>query len=292
MRAIVLSTLAVLAAAAGASAWEWEPETPVECGSWVGMQVEVDGHARPLYAAADGNRHYVEARAGARYELRLTNRTGQRIGVKVAVDGLNVISGERDHSGIDRMYVLGPWESTAVRGWRTSLESVRSFTFVDERASYAARSGKANGKMGWIEVVVFRERQPAIGYGYNPWMERRQRSEDGAAEEKDAQPSPRDHADAANGAAAAPPAAKGQAEGLVRPAPGRSFPGTGWGDPMHDQVRLVDFDAEPTPVENVTVRYEYRAALQALGILPRYEPRDRLSQREGGEWGFAQPPRW
>jgi hypothetical protein len=281
MRALVFSTMAVLAAAA-AQAWEWEPPSaPVDCGSWVSMQVEIDGRAMPLYASTDGGRHYVEARAGARYELRLANRTGQRIAVKVAVDGLNVISGERDHAGPDRMYVLSPWESTNIRGWRTSLTSVRSFTFVDEVRSYASRTGKANGKMGWIEVTVFQERHPIAMDG---GAERRSRNEGApeAQEEKDERS--RDRADAAGAA----PSAKAQAA----PAPGRSFPGTGWGDPMHDRVQMVEFDAEPTPVENVTVRYEYRAALQALGVLPRPERRDRLTQRERGEGGFAQAPRW
>ena len=45
-----------------------------------------------------------------------------------------------------------------VRGWRTSLEDVRRFTFVDERGSYAARTGRANGKMGWIQAWAYRER--------------------------------------------------------------------------------------------------------------------------------------
>ena len=113
MRALVLSSLAVLgvAVAADVRAWEWEPAVPVEAGSWVSVQVEVDGRAMPLYSSEDGTRRYVEARAGGRYELKLANRTGQRLGVKVAVDGLNVISGERDHAGPDRMYVLGRFDA-------------------------------------------------------------------------------------------------------------------------------------------------------------------------------------
>jgi hypothetical protein len=284
MRALVLSSLAVLAVTADVRAREWEPAAPAECGSWVSVQVEVDGRAMPLYSSPDGTRRYVEARAGGRYELKIENRTGQRLGVKVAVDGLNVISGERDHTGPDRMYVLGPWEQTAIRGWRTSLESVRRFTFIDEKSSYAARSGKANGKMGWIELAVYPERRPVIVSEEDD--RRRNERFDGA---KDEQGAARDRAADASGARPAEaPSAKAQSA----PAPGRSFPGTGWGDPAQDQVRLVQFDPAPTPVENVTVRYEYRAALQALGLIPRWEPRDRLSQRERGDGGFAKAPLW
>jgi hypothetical protein len=60
---------------------------------------------------------------------------------------------------------------------------------------------------------------------------------------------------------------------------------------VEDHVRLVDFEAERTPIESLTVRYEYRAALQALGILPS-PARSRLWQREHAEGGFAEPPRW
>jgi hypothetical protein len=56
---------------------------------------------------------------------------------------------------------------------------------------------------------------------------------------------------------------------------------------MQDSVRLVDFHAERTPIETLTVRYEYRKALYALGVLRN---RSRLEQRERGEYGFAQPP--
>ena len=92
----------------------------------------MEGRRAPLYPAPDATRFYLEARAGARYAVLLTNRTRERLGVVLTVDGLNAISGERD-TGHGRMYVLGPWEQTTVRGWRSSLSDVRQFTFVDER---------------------------------------------------------------------------------------------------------------------------------------------------------------
>ena len=97
--------------------------------------------------------------------MRVTNRTSERLGLSLVVDGLDAISGERRDgsrawSSPARLYVLDPWAETTVRGWRTSLDEVQRFTFVDERASYAERSGKSNARMGWIEVLVYREREP------------------------------------------------------------------------------------------------------------------------------------
>ena len=60
---------------------------------------------------------------------------------------------------------------------------------------------------------------------------------------------------------------------------------------MDDPVLVVSFEPEESPAERLTFRYEYASALRALGIRPWPEVgRDRLRERERGEWGFAQPP--
>jgi hypothetical protein len=255
-----------------------------EPGSLVGVSVEVGGRHAPLHPAPDGSgRYYLEAREGAPYLVRLSNRTSERLGVVLTVDGLNAISGERDH-GRGRMYVLDPWRQATVRGWRTSLQEVRRFTFVDEKSSYAARSGKANSRMGWIEVSVFRERtrwtrtwerDDATGRAGEP--------AEGSAR---AESAPAPSADAAESEAR--PLGKSQA-GARR----RSYPGTGWGSRAHDPVVVVDFQPQRSPAERTTLRYEYRGALVDLGVLPSPHARhDRLHQRDRGEPGFAPPPKW
>jgi hypothetical protein len=279
------ATLMAGAAAVLLSAAPARPHAlPQAQGTLVGVSVEIDGRESSLYPAPDGSgRYYLEARAGSRYAVSLANRTGERVGVVLTVDGLNAISGERD-SQTGRMYVLDPWQSTRVQGWRTSLADVRQFTFVDERRSYAARSGKANEKMGWIEIAVYRERRPYVQAwpvpapsSDRPYSEGKRKDSD-AREEQGA----RDQA--------ASPKVEAEAAGAGR---ARSYPGTGWGTRAHDPVVLVSFDPEPRPSECVTLRYEYRPALVALGVLPAPAPhRDRLWQRERAEPGFAQPPRW
>jgi len=285
-----LLAVAGITGAAGAQTWE----AP---GSLVGVSVEVEGQSSPLYSAVDGSgRYYVEARAGARYAVRLQSRSRERLAVLVSVDGLNVVSGERVYdlsrrpSGTaGRLYVLDPWGETTIRGWRTNLDEVRRFTFVDERSSYAARSGKSNSRMGWIEVAVFRERRPWFWerpYGYS----------------EDSREEPREKDE--YGGRTAPEAQAPAAGTLRRDAPedaehksaarDRSYPGTGWGSRLGDRAVVVDFEAEDTPAERVTLRYEYADALYALGVMPRYPYpyRDRLTERERGSGGFAKPPAW
>src|SRR6185369_16522851 len=131
-------------------------------GRLVDVQLRVDGVEAPLfYAPGRFDRHYVQAFAGRNYSVVLKNNTGRRIAVLLAVDGLNVVNGEMSNlRSTEPMYVLGPWEQATIRGWRSSLDEVRRFVFVDERRSYAQRTGQANSDMGWIRVLAFREQLP------------------------------------------------------------------------------------------------------------------------------------
>jgi len=306
--AAVLASSFLITPPARAGVWQ-------ASGSLVSIAVEVEGSAAPLYPARDGSgRYYLEARSGSAYTLRVSNHGPERLGVVLAVDGLNAISGEREAGpsaggAPGRMYVIDPWDEVAVRGWRTSLADVREFTFVDERGSYATRSGRANGKMGWIEAWAYRERRgPRVSQDTPvPW-EHRPRPDDRTssgttrgvppADEsaKDAEGAP----EAAAPGASEPPAAKAEeaapkarsADGLRRQAPegGDSYPGTGWGSRAWDPATVVRFLAEARPCDSLVLRYEYAPALRALGLLPP-EHRDRLAERERGQ-GFARPPAW
>jgi len=259
-------------------------------GNVVDVQVRVNGSAAPLYFRPGTNdRHYFQAYRGRNYSLVLRNNTGRRIGVLVAVDGLNVVNGER--SGLDRgeaMYVLGPWEQAEIQGWRTSLNEVRKFVFVDEERSYAQRTGQANGDMGWIRVAAFREVEPQAWWPYRPkvsddhaWNDERGSRRENAAPAPPSAPSTK-----------AAPESQLRADGGANMAPRdeESNPGTGWGNREYDPVGETSFVAEKYATDRITLRYEYANGLQALGIVPQRAPR--IWDREQGQLGFAQPPRW
>jgi hypothetical protein len=257
-------------------------------GNLVDVQVLVGNRPTPLFQAPGRHdRRYFEAVKGKNYALSLRNTTGERIGVLITVDGLNVVDGERSSlANHEAMYVLDPWETAEIRGWRTSLEEVRRFVFVDERRSYAERSGKANGDMGWIRVLAFRE----VGGRWRPETRELGRMQEDERSANEAPP-----------AAGAPsPADGGRAraqseEGLASKSHGadrdESNPGTGWGRRSRDVVQRTHFRPEAWPADTVVLRYEYASGLAALGIDLRPK-RDRLREREEGVFGFAQPPKW
>jgi len=280
----VLALLAVALPVPGGAHVRQRSSVP---GRLVDVSITVDGRHTPLYRAPDGSgRWYLEARHGAHYAVRVTNRSQQRLGVMIEVDGLNVISGRRDGPTRQpgRMYVLAARDDVTVRGWRTSLQDVHSFTFVDERDSYAARSGKANAKMGWIEVKVYREQHAHVSEGHAGPVplsdqERERRRPPAAAGEGRSAGKPVEQD--------APRAPEALSSGRAR-----HYPGTGWGSRSDDRAVRVHFDPEAHPTDTLTLRYEYRAGLLALGIRPHHPHRDRLAERDRGREGFVQPPRW
>ena len=254
-------------------------------GALVETRILVEGRRTALYAAPRSDeRRYFEATRGDDYAIEIRNRTGRRVAVLIVVDGLNVVNGERSSlSRHEPMYVLDPWEHATIRGWRTSLEDVRQFVFVEEERSYASRSGQANGDMGWIRVLAFEERRPVAVYqDRRPWLlDERSRGE--------ALPPPRSDADAppATSEKAAPSPQKPEAQRDIAQSESERFPGTGWGRERRDPVRETWFDPAARPTDHLVLRYEYESGLVALGIFP---DRDRLSEREHGERRFALPP--
>ena len=327
---LVFAVAAALAGPAGAHrdhpdySWSRDPRAP---GSLVDVQVLMGGKSVPVYFSASfADRRYFEAECGRNYALAIRNRTGRRIGVLLAVDGINVVNGERSHLGrTEPMYVLDPYASATIRGWRTSLEHVRQFVFVDEQRSYANRTDQANGDMGWIRILTFEEERPVAvcplpephWYDRGPfgwWSapgsapDRRERagrpqSTEGAADEMAAAepsaPPPtaaqppsnaaqKGAAPEVQGESRAPAGSEGKAQARAKLAE-EAYPGTGWGTRRRDVVREVEFAPAVAASDHIVLRYEYASGLAALGIFP---DDDRLWNRERGEFSFARPPRW
>src|SRR5262245_7508938 len=66
----------------------------------------------PVNARDGALRSYLQAEKGARYEVRVRNATGERLGLVIAVDGRNIISGARsDLARTEPMYVIGGWDT-------------------------------------------------------------------------------------------------------------------------------------------------------------------------------------
>jgi hypothetical protein len=234
------------------------------------MDVLIDG--KPLAAYAAGGTTYVEALKGREYAVRLTNRTGERVAVALAVDGLNSIDARHTSSQDARKWILAPWETVTLSGWQTGSATARRFVFTSEPKSYGAWLGRTND-LGVISAAFFREA----------------RRRDEIAAEPSLPQAPVERG-AAGGAAGDGPRAK--ALGEMKSSAKDELAATGIGREIEHHVVPVDFDAEDVPAATVSVRYEYRDALVRLGVLPAAD--DELARRERArgfaESGFAPDP--
>ena len=198
--------------------------------------------------------YWVAGRPGARYAVSIQNRQSGRLLGVVSVDGINAISGETaafNQTG----YVLDPWQSYRVTGWRKSDDEVAAFHFTASPASYAERTGRP-GQIGVIGVALFRERVAPPAVSLPP--PRREAPESPNLERQESSaPSP--SASAKRGASA-----DAMAESVAAPRLG-----TGHGAREVDTIGHTTFERRsPRPDEIVRIRYDSRENLIAMGVIP------------------------
>ena len=101
---------------------------------------------------------WIAGTPGSRYSVRLANTTGERVLMVLSVDGVNAVTGQTAHPA-QAGYVLEPWDSAVISGWRKSMADIAQFVFTDLGDSYAARTGRPHD-VGVIGVAVFQESRP------------------------------------------------------------------------------------------------------------------------------------
>jgi hypothetical protein len=217
---------------------------------------------------------WIAGTPGHRYGVRLTNASGERVLVVLSVDGVNAVSGETADPA-QAGYVLGPWQSTEIAGWRKSLRDVARFVFTDLPDSYAARTGRPD-HVGVIGIAVFREAPAYVAPPAPP-------------------PAVAGGADHAAQAARAPAAAaqESAADGYRSEHDRRQAQrlGTGHGTREWAPVSRTAFErASHRPAQVTELRYDAPERLVALGILPRPHWRQPHAPR-AFPTGFVPDPR-
>jgi hypothetical protein len=251
----------------------------VQAGRLVDVQIvdrESDSLLRQYPHRSD---NYIAGAPGHRYAVRIVNKSAQRVMAVLSVDGVNAISGQTaatDQTG----YVLDPYQSTEVNGWRKNMNEIAAFEFTALRDSYAAQTGRPDN-VGVIGVAVFREK-----YRRPPPVPRDQEIAGGSRADSD------DKRARAPAPSAAPAGAAAESARSADGAAKRESLGTGHGDREYSGASYTSFERDSrSPYELVALRYDSWANLQARGIVPRRTPH---RQREPNPFpdGFApDPPR-
>jgi len=266
-------------------------------GRLVDLQIvdRSQGQALPVWHARGSE--WVAGQPGNRYAVQLVNRTGARVLVVLSVDGINAVTGETAGTG-QSGYVLGPYQSAEITGWRKSEREAAAFYFTSLADSYAARTDRPDN-VGVIGAAVFRERvrveepRDVAPFSWGGRRDRLERESSGSAPSE--APSSTARADAAKDARSAAPggSADGATGSLNAQAPASAEPvplakresrlGTGHGEREWSPVSRVAFErASSLPAEVVRVRYDSWRNLVAMGVVPG-------ARREAEPEAF---PRW
>ena len=185
----------------------------------------------PVNGDASHYRAYLQASNNDRYRIRIANNTDQRVGVVIALDGRNIISGQKSYlQNTERMYILNPHSSEEYEGWRSSQNQTNRFYFTEAKDSYAA-VWDDNSAMGVIALAVYPER-----------------------------PRQQVVAPMSDMARAAPGAANSMEKK-------ESAAGTGYGETTYSPSVTVSFEPLPYAIEKVFLKYEWRETLCKKGIV-------------------------
>jgi hypothetical protein len=207
------------------------------------------------------NRSYVVARNNERYMIRVHNRSNERVGLVIAVDGRNIISGRQSSlSSHERMYILEPYQTGQYEGWRTGQNRVNRFYFTSMGDSYAAAWGD-HSAMGVIAVAAYKSQRRDVFRPGPGQKKTRPLDQHGAREFK-------------------------------------KEPGTGFGETEWAPSRTVQFMPMATAFTRQFIKYEYVATLCKRGVINCREnrgprERNRFWPDDHRNYGFAPfPPLW
>lgn len=251
-----------------------------------------DGRPLPTYPVklrSGIKKLYAEAVKGSHYRIEVRNKLNRRVGVVIAVDGRNIISGGQSWlKKSERMYILDPYGSGEFSGWRSSNDRINRFYFTEVPDSYAAAFGDESA-MGVISVAAYPEVR---------------RYEPPHRIQSQALPSGRwfggkdsglaDHSESTAGAAApsAPAPIAGLSKNHAAKAEKKALEsaGTGYGQEEHSPVQIVAFEPESRAVETIHFKYEWRKTLCKLGVVQCDQPPRHKPNRLWDNGGYAPPP--
>lgn len=262
--------------------------------------VRVNGRQAHEYRSLKvGNSNtYIEGRRGSTYTLDYTNPTPNRVLIVPSVDGLSVMDG-KPASDQSRGYVVSPYGSISIPGWRIDGGKVAQFefrpasdrdspTYVDQLKD-AGFAVDATNK-GVIGLMVFNEKYPNIYSYLNAPNVSSARGICGSPSFTTAMPynanaSGRTYLDATNcslgtsttvlcGGTASPPmngswtVAGGPVPAELKTATlnAASAVGTGFGETKDFQTHKTEFDRAVRPLEILVIHYDTLQGLRNRGV--------------------------
>ena len=238
-------------------------------------EVDIMVYGKPVREYVDKKKTYIEGRQGTDFAIRIKNNGSKRILAVTSVDGLSVIDGKESNYDIDSQgYIISPYDSIIISGWRISDEKVKQFFFTNKENSYATRkNGVDNSEnVGVIGVAIFREHSTkgncintfdtvplnSLTYPANPWIYTNSNPHSIVADmivnNSTTNNSITDNLTINNST-------------TNNTSKDMTFElGTGWGDEKNSEVQIVNIEKEDYPDAIFEIFYNSRTQLEKMGI--------------------------
>jgi len=209
-----------------------------------------------------------------KYTINLKNLTNQRVLAVVSVDGVNVITGQTANTQ-QSGYIIDPYGTVSIDGWRKSQQSVAEFVFSSLSNSYAGRTGRPNN-VGVIGVAVFKEQRL-------PRYQPRPRINEENSSMKDMEKSERQSSEMAGANESSAPAQESIKQKSMRSVQSEPL-GTGHGQRRWSPVNYQSFKRESSnPSQTIAYRYDTEQRLRQMGInIPRHYHKRQPNPFPGG----------
>lgn len=255
---------------------------------------------KPVREYFHEGKYYIEGRKGHEYSISVQNNTGKRKKLILSVDGLNIITGD---STWEKGYVLHPWQTLSIPGWRKNENETAVFEFGSPSESYNEHnvSGKAVN-IGVIGCKIFDEDVQSYPHTYiamdmwdgNLWQDREVKTSGGPISARPRGIAPTTTNDSigrgigiasynANPSASVKMSKSVNYQGvnqaqLNQQLASQSELGTSWGRNKEFKTKWVDYKFFTTPNDVFVVYYDSRRGLIRRGIdlndysAPKIEP--------------------
>lgn len=123
-------------------------------GGKISMSID-DDNGKPYPLTRENQNYYLSAKKGQSYTLTYKNHSARTYEIISSVDGIDVLSGSSAsvyHSG----YVLYPYDTLSIEGFRKSDSTVASFTFGVPADSYASHNSQGDiDNTGIIGTAIY-----------------------------------------------------------------------------------------------------------------------------------------
>lgn len=253
----------------------------------------VDSGQAQLPSYTHEGEFYIMGRYHQRYMLRVINHSSERFELVITVDGRDVINGSAGKFS-HRGYVLDPYHSFNVEGFRRSSSSVAAFRFTNPNDSYAGRMGAVENT-GVIGVALFSERERPKQYPRYQYSERARSGGGYDVDELEARPMAEDSM-AASEPSNSPATAEISRRKSSSPRGRRALPqkselGTRYGESVHSEIEETEFvRRHSVPDQTLVITYDSESGLKRRGVIPVSRPVSKRPSAFPNESRFAPPP--